>query len=146
MRLNGKDLRVLPGGIMVFLHVPFGHVKKMTISNKEKKFLETAYWRIADLGRQLYETYCTGIMSTSETISCRLRQSGDLEFSLEDLELLSRVLKQVIEEDRPEASHNVYFNGDQYGITLDDFNDLLTRIESELDALRTNQMLRNLHR
>ena len=44
-----------------------------------------------------------------------------------------KCIRQVIEADQPEASHNVYFSGDQYGIVIDDFRDLLDRIYGELE-------------
>ena len=51
-----------------------------------------------------------------------------LEFSLEEWALVERVLAEVIAADRPHRSHNVYFNGDQFGIVLEDFDALHERV------------------
>lgn len=135
MLLNGKDLQVLPGALMIFLHVPFTRVEK-DLSPGKKNLVEKIYDRVDSLCDELYRASCRHLMAQSEIVACRLRQQGYCRFSTEELEALIELLKLVIEEDRPEASHNVYFNGDEYGITLSDFRDLLSRMEEDLAARR----------
>ena len=136
MKLKGKDLRLIPGGITVFRFVPFSKVEKTSLRDREDQLLLSIRRRLVDLRKAIYQA--NGVQGADPvSIARQLECEGDWGFSEEELEVLTLVLEQVIEEERltPTASHNVYFNGDQYGVTLHDFEDCLGRLRDEIRAI-----------
>jgi len=124
LSLSPKETITLSGALIISLHVPPVFLKFEHPS--QKKELETI-WEQIDKDLTNYIQRAIASNHPARAVA-EMPDSTWLDLSPNQENLLRRVFKEVIEQDRPRRSHNVYFNGDQFGITLEDFECLLSRL------------------
>ena len=126
MRLNGKGLRILPGAIAIFLHVPFSRCRKKALEAHDLDTLEQIHQRVIAIRKAAYhESKADGV--DNRAITRRLDTSAAIDFTPGEHALVVDVLEQVVLEDDPPESLNVYFNWDPYRIKHSDLVEFLDR-------------------
>ena len=133
MKLNGIDLRVLPGAVMVYCLTPLRHVPSPSLNDAEQQTLIQLSDRVTDARESAYKlTKADEQRHRGDVISARLSVSLDLTFSEAERELLGRALEACAIEMEHGGDVNIHFNGDEYGVNPAAFRDLAARLQAEV--------------
>lgn len=131
MILNGKEIRVLLGAITVFQHIPLSLTKKRKLTEAEDSILSCVFDTIITSIEKEYHKFENEKNNYVIEIEKRLSINLDYSFSKIEIRLIQEAIEVCIAESetRQDNSINDYFNGDQYGIDIDDFRGLFKRWE-----------------
>ena len=135
MKLNGKELRLIPGAIMVYLCVPLHHARRDgEVLSEDKVVLDKLDKRISIASEDAYRPHLKQGMSWAEMVEVYLKASLDFEFTHKEKQALARALDAcaVELEVDPEADVNINFSGDGYGIRREDFVEMRKRLLGEV--------------
>lgn len=140
MRLSGRDLRVLPGVVMVLMYIPLPLAKNRRPTAEEECTLEDLLDRFTSARELVYDQLEkeTG-PSRQELIQHRLQTSLDWGLSSEEMRLVGEALDLCIHEAESDRDVNVYFNGDEYGVTVQDMYSLRDRLGGTATRCATRQ-------
>ncbi|WP_437617042.1 hypothetical protein WMF20_24465 [Sorangium sp. So ce834] len=131
MRLSGRDLRVLPGALTVMMHVPVPLAEKRRLGAEEERTIENLLDRFTEATRHVYHRLSEEAqLSRAEIVKMRLEASLQWTLSSEEAKLLEEALDLCIGEGEAGRGVNICFNGDEYGITVQDMRSLRDRVRS----------------
>lgn len=129
MKLTGKEIRIILGTIILFLHVPFSRTQKRLLSSSESDELERLFDELFE------ETEKQAGVSETDDWETKVfkRQSVVIEkaFYVQECLFFIEMLTACVHEARYDTDLNVYFGGDSYGIVIADFQCLLERLKSK---------------
>ncbi|WP_438017759.1 hypothetical protein WMF18_01070 [Sorangium sp. So ce315] len=131
MMLSGRDLRVLPGALTVMMHVPVPLAEKRRLGAEEERTIENLLDRFTEATRHVYHRLGEEAqLSRAEIVNRRLEASLQWTLSSEEAKLLEEALDLCIGEGEAGRDVNIYFNGDEYGVTVQDMRSLRDRVRS----------------
>jgi hypothetical protein len=131
MRLSGRDFRVLPGALTVMMHVPVPLAEKRPLGAEEERTIENLLDRFTEAMRHVYGRLGEEAqLSRAEIVKQRLEATLQWTLSSEEEKLLEEALDLCISEGEAGRDVNIYFNGDEYGVTVQDMRSLRDRVRS----------------
>jgi hypothetical protein len=136
VKLDGRDLQLIPGAIMVYLHFPLHHAARDAESlTEDERVLLALVRRMRESSSDAYpQPGSLGNMAWRDTVRRQLAATLEWEFTEQERQSLGKALRAcVIElEKDSEADINIHFCGDDYGIRREHFEQLRRRINEEL--------------
>ena len=130
MILNGKEIQVLLGVVIVFQEIPLSHTVKRKLSESEDNCLETLLNKLINAAENEYKKVEAENYIDKSTIERRLDINVTWSFTEAEVTLLKEAFKIYIDESKARkdgTSLNVYYGGDQYQLDLPDFETMYNR-------------------
>ncbi len=136
MKLNGRELKVIRGAIMVYLYCPLYHAAREAEESlaKDEIVLRALKTRMESRSEAFARPGSTGGMSWPEFVKRQLAVELEWEFADEERRTLRRALDACATEleNNPRADVNIHFSCDDYGIRREHFEQLSRRLREEL--------------
>ena len=130
MKLTGQELRILPGVVTIYLHVPlhFGTIR--TLSDEDEAALAELRERLTSSRENAYDQAHTEEgADRAEIIRNRLSVTAETSLSPRERVLLVEALDACAVEMEHGGDVNIHFNGDEYGVRPEHLRTLKRRLE-----------------